>query len=71
MDAGDGCPNPLRQRMPADIKGHRLTFVIDGKQLYVYLVTPKAKTKGYQDQRTYLSYSWVTYEIYPQSTYPR
>lgn len=62
----------LRQRMPADIKGHRLTFVIDGRQLYVYLVTPQGKKTGAPPVlRTTWSKYYVTYEIYPQSTYPR
>lgn len=61
----------LRPLLPSDMRKHRLTFVIDGRQLYVYLVTPKAKPKGGEDSRTYLSYSWFTYEIYPTNTYPR
>ncbi len=29
----------LRERLPADIKDHRVTFLIRGPQLYVYLIT--------------------------------
>lgn len=33
----------LRKRLPSDISGHRVYFVIKGPQLYVYLVPPESK----------------------------
>jgi hypothetical protein len=59
----------LRSRLPADMFQHSITFVIDNKQLYVYLVTPKPAIKGVPELKTYLSDSRLTYEIYPASTY--
>lgn len=60
----------LRNRLPANMFEHKLTFVIDGKQLYVYLVTPKPKHKTEPPiLKTYLSKYTVTYEIYPHNTY--
>ncbi|MBS0452829.1 MAG: hypothetical protein JSS14_16160 [Proteobacteria bacterium] len=60
----------LRPLLPADMDHHRLTFVIEGRQLYVYLVTPKPK---HEDDppllKTTKSRYHVTYEIYPANTY--
>jgi len=33
----------LRKRLPADITGFRVHFVIKGSQLYVYLISPELK----------------------------
>jgi len=33
----------LRNRLPADITGLRIHFVIDGSQLYIYLISPGLK----------------------------
>lgn len=35
----------LRQRLPDDIKDHRVHFIIHGAQLYIYLITPERRTK--------------------------
>lgn len=59
----------LRGRLPADMFQHKVTFVIDDKQLYVYLVTPKPAIKGAPELKTYLSKYDLTYEIYPNNTY--
>ena len=60
----------LRNLLPQNMFDHGLTFVIDGRQLYVYLVTPKFKKYGDPPQlKTYLSNHHVTYEIYPNNTY--
>ncbi len=62
----------LRNRLPSDMTNHKLTFVIDGKQLYVYAVTPKnhpVNPKGATILKTYLSKYNVTYEVYPTNTY--
>ena len=61
----------LRPLLPQDMDRHTVTFVIDGRQLYVYLVT--GTLKPYLSPpvlRTYLSKSTVTYEIYPNNTRP-
>ncbi len=33
----------LRSRLPADISRHRITFIVNSSQLYVYLISPKKK----------------------------
>ncbi|MDM0105286.1 hypothetical protein QTH97_10110 [Variovorax sp. J22R24] len=60
----------LRNLLPARMDDHGVLFVIDGSQLYVYLVTPKAK--GQYDLpilKTTESRYLVTYEIYPVNTF--
>lgn len=57
----------LRHRLPRDMTDHELTFVIDGRQLYVYVVTPQLITSQNKAPRlrTWLSRYNVAYEIYP------
>lgn len=57
----------LRNRLPRDMTDHELTFVIDGRQLYVYVVTPQLITSQNKAPRlrTWLSRYNVAYEIYP------
>jgi len=60
----------LRKRLAPNMFEHKVTFVIDGKQLYVYLITPKAKrVEDPPPLKTFLSRYTVTYEIYPNNTY--
>ena len=60
----------LRSILPNDMFGHRITFVIDGRQLFVYLVTPKTKPIEVQPPlKTTLSRYYVTYEIYPNNSF--
>jgi hypothetical protein len=62
----------LRPLLPRDMTEHELIFVIDGRQLYVYLVTPTPKHMGDPPiLKTYLSLFNVTYEIYPINTYTK
>lgn len=35
----------LHQRLPADIKDHRIHFIINGSQLYIYLISPERRAK--------------------------
>ena len=57
----------LRQRLPANMADHGLTFVIDGSQLYAYVITPKGKPYGTPPvYKTWYSKSYYTYEIFPQ-----
>lgn len=62
----------LRHRLPRDMTDHELTFVIDGRQLYLYVVTPKRRKS--QDRapvlRTWRSKFAVAYEIYPTLSQP-
>jgi hypothetical protein len=61
----------LRTLLPEDMLNHKITFVIEGDQVYVYLVTPKGK--GQKEPpllKTHLSKYYVTYEIYPNNTRP-
>ncbi len=62
----------LRNRLPADMKDHGLTFVIDGTQLYVYVITPRPKPYygAPPITRTWHSKHDYTYEIFPQLTKP-
>eukprot|EP01032_Pedospumella_encystans_P014152 gene14152-16277_t len=57
----------LRDRLPKDMHDHRVSFVIDGKDLYVYVVTtrPKPYYGAPPVLRHWLSEQMYTYEIYP------
>ena len=57
----------LRDRLPRDMTDHELTFVIDGRQLYVYVVTPTVQTPWGKTptHRTWKSAFRVTREIFP------
>ena len=56
----------LRPLLPPDMTAQTLTFVIEGEQLRIFIVTREARPKGsLPDQKTILSASWVAYEIYP------
>lgn len=57
----------LKGKLPDDMYGHRLTFVIIKNQLHVYLLTDKINFKGYKDLPTYLSRNYVGYEIFSGS----
>lgn len=60
----------LRGLLPKDMTNHGLIFVIDGKQLYVYLRTPTPRSpKTRSGLKTYLADTQVTYEIYPTNTF--
>lgn len=57
----------LRDRLPKDMTGHELTFVLEGRQLFVFVVTPERK-KAYGEPpvlKTWHSNFAKTYEIYP------
>lgn len=57
----------LRDRLPDDMTGHGLTFVIDGRQLYVYVITPREQAPGLSQRplRTWRSTYNVSYEVFP------
>ena len=60
----------LRNLLPRNMFEHKVTFVIDGRQLIVYLVTPTVKHVNDPPLlRTTQSRYNVTYEIYPTNTY--
>lgn len=60
----------LKERLPLNMFAHKVTFVIDGKQLYVYLVTPVPRNSNEDSPlKTYLARYTLTYEIYPTNTY--
>lgn len=57
----------LRDRLPKDMTDHELTFVIEGRQLYVYVVTPRRK-KSFTEPpilKTWRSEFAYAYEIFP------
>ena len=57
----------LKGRLPADMTDHELTFVIEGRQLHVFVVTPERKRKYGEPPvlMTWRSNFAKTYEIYP------
>ncbi len=57
----------LRGRLPRDMREQEVTFVIDGRQLYVYLVTSTRITQNLPKapKKTWRSRYRVAYEIYP------
>lgn len=57
----------LRDRLPRDMTDHGLTFLIDGRQLYVYVISPVAQQSWGKaaTHRTWHSKYNVTYEIFP------
>ena len=59
----------LRDRLPENMEGHYVTFVIDQRQLYVYVATPTEIKVNLPKPplKTYLSRHTVTYEIYPNN----
>jgi len=62
----------LRDKLARNMFDHGVTFVIEGRQLYVYLVTPTPKNEYAEPLlKTTKSRYRVTYEIYPNNTYKR
>ena len=59
----------LRGRLPADMSNHGVTFVIDGRQLYVFVITPTPITVNLPKppKKTWLSRHTLAYEIYPNN----
>lgn len=60
----------LRRRLPANIKDHRIHFVVKEAQLYVYLISPKPNPPGWP---TYDPPGYThkkTYVIYPDQPFP-
>lgn len=57
----------LRSRLPKQMHDHTVTFTIDGRRLYVYLVTPRKLNHwhGKPTSKTWLSEFYVCREIYP------
>ena len=57
----------LRNRLPKDMADHELTFVLEGPQLYVFVVTPVAQKPWGKaaTHKTWLSAYRVPYEICP------
>lgn len=57
----------LKDRLPKDMSGHELTFLMDGRQLYVYVVTPQPQPQSVKQRtnRSWLSRYNVAYEIFP------
>ena len=61
----------LRPLFPKDITNHKLTFVIDGAQLHVYLATPIAQPDEFKaNHKTWRSAYQLTYPIFPERIFP-
>jgi len=60
----------LRGLLPVNMFEHTVTFVIDERELYVYLVTPQNKLPTAPPiLKTYLSVYREAFEIYPSNTF--
>ncbi len=61
----------LHGLLPSSMQDQEVTFVIDDRQLYVYLVTPTQITENLPKAplRTWRSRHQVTYEIYPTNDF--
>jgi hypothetical protein len=59
----------LRGRLPADMNKRDVTFVIDGRQLYVFVITPTPITVNLPKppKKSWISRHRVAYEIYPNN----
>jgi hypothetical protein len=60
----------LGARLPRDITGHRIHFVVKGPQLYVYLVSPKKRTPSDPQGPLRMYSDLVVYTLYPDPTPP-
>lgn len=63
----------LRGKLPANMAGHTVTFVIDERQLYVFVVTPQEIPRGAERGavKTWRGKYNLAYEVYPTlSAYP-
>ncbi|MCU0764032.1 MAG: hypothetical protein MUF76_14020 [Hydrogenophaga sp.] len=62
----------LKGKLPEDMKDHEITFVIDGGDLYVYLVTPTPQPPSVRKPplRTWRARFNVAREIYPTLQQP-
>ncbi len=58
----------LRSRLPADITNHRIHFVINGQQLYIYLISPEKRPAGEPPGPLRLYSGLKQYQIYPAPT---
>jgi hypothetical protein len=58
----------LKSRLPSDIAGHRLYFVVKGRQLHVYLISPRLRPSNFSIVGPTKYRYYQTYEIYPNST---
>ena len=55
----------LRSRLPADIEGCRVYFLVRGPQLYVYLITPQKRDKNEPRNGPSKWSSYRTVTLYP------
>jgi hypothetical protein len=59
--------------LPKDLNKQTITFLFEGKDLYVYLVTDKYDRNNLPKTKTWLSsrINLITYEIYPTNKLPK
>ena len=55
----------LRSRLPKDIAGHRLYFLIKGRQLHVYLISPRLRPSSFPAVGPMKYHYYQAYVIYP------
>lgn len=58
----------LKSRLPKDITGHRLYFVVEGRQLHVYLISPRLRPSNFPIVGPTKYRYYQAYVIYPNST---
>lgn len=55
----------LKDRLPRDIEHHRIHFVVKGRQLYVYLISPKPNPNPWMEPPLKMYSNLKVDEIYP------
>lgn len=55
----------LKERLPRDIENHRIHFVVKGRQLYVYLISPKPNPNPWVKPSLSMYSNLKVDEIYP------
>ena len=58
----------LKSRLPRDIEGHRLYFVVERRQLNVYLISPRLRPPDFPVVGPAKYRYYQAYVIYPNST---
>jgi hypothetical protein len=62
----------LKPLLPKDMHRQEVSFVIDDRDLYVYLITRIGKPKDMPaPKRPWQALSRIAYELYPTNTYPK
>jgi hypothetical protein len=55
----------LKSRLPQDISDHRIHFIADGSELYVYLISPERRADGLRSTGPLAYRQYIINTIYP------